>query len=428
MISCFEGSNHVLEGVTVLSPIAWKASCHSGHAIAIDGPAQDNVLIKRFGMTGCGGTSTISMGTVTPSSTWFDPSKQEIIDFVDDARDKGYKVQMIDSTWHRMLSRNRNRPEMFAQFEDGSTGKKVCPSYRGECYEGELKRVADAARALKPNYIDCDIELWGWQGPTDAKKCTRCRKDKEQSGIETWEEWQLRKGEEMWIDLYEAVQGALKDVDAPPCEMAVYDFRPGRDYQFFWPFDRLYPKYMQTGQVSTYTPLEPGHPALIGDEVRGDREKLPRSDQFPWLTPGDAGTFSGESFYYAILECYCNGARGVNFWSNRVWDADLLAGYARAIRAVAPVEDIIVDGDLFAAEVDGPGRVSGIKSGDEIILLVADYYGDAKGTVNVKLNVDEDLRVYDLDAKAEKSVVQAGGAVLSVDLGEAKAVALHLRP
>ena len=370
----------------------------------------------------------IGFNTVPASSTWLDPGDQETIDFVAQVREKGYKIQTIDSTWHRMLSRRKGKPEIYCQFEDDTHGKKVCPSYRGQFYQEELQRVATAVKLLKPSYIHCDIELWGWRGPTDAEKCTRCQADKQASGIETWEQWKLEKGEEMWIDLHNAVRNAVKEAGGPPCEMGVYDFRPGRAYQFFWPFDRLYPKYMQTGQASTYTPLAPYHIELVGNEAREDRQKLPKTDQLPWITPGDAGTFPGEAFYYALLECFCNGSRGVNFWSGRVWDADLLAAYARAVRAIAPVEDIIVDGDLFIPQVEGPGRASGMERGDEIVLLVADYYGATDGTVTLRLHLDKPLRAFDLDRRAEIGTVEPGTAAFKVKLGEDRAKPLHLRP
>ena len=210
--------------------------------------------------------------------------------------------------------------------------------------------------------------------------------------------------------------------------MGCYDFRPGEAYQFTWPFDRLYPKYMQSSQVSTYTPLEPYHIELVGDEVRADRGKLPRSDVLPWITPGDAGTFPGEAFYCAVLECFCNGARGVNFWSGRVWDPDLLAAYAQAIRAIAPVEDVIVKGRLLSAEVVGKGRVSGMRLEDRIVMLVADYYEEAGGKVKVKLAVPRKLRMKALDTGEEMGQVGPGQQTVEIRLDGRRARIIYLRP
>jgi hypothetical protein len=304
----------------------------------------------------------------------------------------------------------------------------MCPTYRGGHYREELGRVATAVELLKPSILTCDIELWGWRGPMDAPNCTRCRADKEASGIESWKAWQLAKGEEMWKDLHAAVQKAVAASGGPPCEMGVYDFRPGKVYQFFWPFDRLYPDYLQSGQVSTYTPLDPYHVGLVGDEVREDRAGLPRGDQLPWISPGDAGTFPGEWFTYVLWECFCNGSRGVNFWSSRVWDAELLASYARAIRAVAPVEDIIMDGKPFLPQVDGGGRVSAMGLGDEVVLLVADYHGDTSGEVAVRIDLKKPSRVTDLDTQDVLTQLDGGAQVLRVPLRNARARILHIAP
>ena len=248
-----------------------------------------------------------------------------------------------------------------------------------------------------------------------------------QGCIETWAAWQRAKGEEMWKDLHASVQEAVASSGGPPCEMGVYDFRPGKVYQFFWPFDRLYPDYLQSSQVSTYTPLDPDHIEMVGDEVRHDRSLLPKNDQLPWITPGDAGTFPGESFYHVLLECFCNGSRGVNFWSSRVWDAELLASYARAVRAIAPVEDIIVDGKPFLPQVDGAGRVSGMAHGDEMVLLVADYHGDTSGEVVVQLDLVKPSRVTDLDTKEVFAQLEEGPQVLRVALGGERARILHIK-
>ena len=369
----------------------------------------------------------IGLNTVPVFGGWLDPEDTEAIGFVSAVRDAGYRIQVIDSTWHRMLSRNPDESEFYCQFGDESHGSKLCPSYRGHLYRQELKRVATVVKLVKPGVLTCDIELWGWRGPTDAPNCTRCQADKVASGIETWEAWQLAKGEEMCKDLHAAVQEAVASSGGPPCEMGVYDFRPGKDYNFFWPFDRLYPEYLQSSQVSTYTPLDPDHIEMVGDEIRHDRSLLPKNDQLPWITPGDAGTFPGDSFYHALLECFCNGSRGVNFWSSRVWDAELLVSYARAIRAIAPVEDIIVDGKPLLPEIDGAGRVSGMALNDEIVLLVADYHGESSGEVAVRLDLEKPSRVTDLDTKQVLVQLEKGPQVLRVPLEGARARILHIR-
>ncbi len=292
------------------------------------------------------------LNTVTSFVHWM--SDQEDIDFWEQCRDEGFKLLNIDSTFHRV----EKADEIHCQFEDGTTGSRLCPSYRGANYEAEIQRVAEEnARAL-PDYFFADVELWGWRGPSDAAKCTRCQADFKASGLATMEEWQKAKGVEMWGDVVAATRAAVAEEGGEPVEIGVYDWRAGEAYQFTWDFDAMYPDLLQSSQVSTYTPLYPYHLGLIGDRVREDRENLPKSDVLPWLTPGDSGTFSGETLRCALLECFANGARGINYWSGRVWDSEMLVGYSDAIRAAGKVENLIVQGELIeGAEVVGIGRV-----------------------------------------------------------------------
>lgn len=349
----------------------------------------------------------------------------------DEARRRGFFMVNIDSPLHRMIERRKREPEIFCQFADGSVGQKPCPSYRGPFYQEEIERFAKAMGRARPHFASVDIELWGWRGPVDSRKCTRCRKDFEASGAESWEAWQLAKGDEMWRDLVTAARAEVAEAGGPEFEIGGYDFRPGPAYQNVWSVDRLYPDLMQSSQVSTYSCLYPYHLELIGDEVRKDRERLARSDVLPWLTPGDAGTFPGESLQWALLECYANGARGVYFWSSRVWDAESLIAYNRVVRAIAPVEAIIVDGELAgeAVSVGAPGRVSGIRHAGEMLLLVADYFRRSEGALDVHLSALAPSQVRDLltgQVVAER--VPSGKSTLRIDLGDAPARLLHLSP
>jgi len=353
---------------------------------------------------------------------------KRIQEMLDRARGMGYRVQLNDNTWHRTWRLGYKNREIFCQFAEGRTGTRICPSYRGQFYKQELERSAEAIRLFKPDIMSLDIELWS-DGCVDPPKCSRCRADKAASGIPSWDDWKQQKGEQMWVDFYHAVEKTADACGIAMPEIGVFNWNAGEVYHTVWPIDRFYPEYLQSSQVRFYTPLEPCHLSIIGPVLRECRRKLVGNDNLPWLGTGDFGTFSGETFYYALLECFCNGSRGVNLFSNRTTDADLLAGYARAIRAVAPVEDILVDGELFNASVAGPGQVSGMKHRREIVILAADYFGDSDGTVKVKVSLEMPMRVFDLDKKVELSMMAAGkDVILNVPLGKDRAKVLYLRP
>jgi len=338
------------------------------------------------------------------------------------ARQEGFKLLDIDSTFHRMADKD----EVYCQFEDGTHGGRLCPSYRGKYYRAEIERVARQAAMARPHYLFADVELWGWRGPVDAEKCTRCQADFKRSGFETRDAWQLQKGLDMWSDAAKAICEAVAKAGGPDVELGVYDWVPGHHYQKTWPFDRLYPEYLQSAQPSTYTPLYWYHLMLVGDEARRSRARLPRPDVLPWISPGDAGTFDGERFRYALLECFCNGSRGINFWSGRVWGAENLAAYSRVIRNLQPVEDILLTGDLLeGAGVQSAGRISGVVADGAMVILVADYRQEADGTVRVTLPVDGPKTATDLDTDEDLPVTAGGG--LTVPLEGVRARLLHVR-
>ncbi len=372
---------------------------------------------------------TIGFNTVPLMAHWTKFDEPEVKAFLADVGKRGFRVVNVDSPFHRMLSRHKKDKEMYCQFADGSVGKRMCPSYRGKHFGAEIQRVAAETARAGASYLTCDIELWGWRGPTDAAKCTRCQADFKASGKKDLEAWQRDKGFEIWRTLSEAVRSEMAKTGLPAPDMGGYDFEAGKSYQFFWPFDRLYPKYMQSSQVSTYTPLEPYHIELIGRSVREQRALLPKSDVLPWLTPGDAGTFPGDALRYALLECFCNGARGVYFWSGRVWDTESLAAFARTIRNIAPAEDVIVDGKLLEGAMAMPNaRVSGMRKGDRMVVLVADYGLVKPKTVQLRLPVQTASVVTDLDTGERLGAVSKDRPIVRVLLGLEKARVLLVEP
>ena len=378
----------------------------------------------------------LGFNTVPVSARWLDGQLgEEGWAFLAVCRETGFRIMNIDSPFHHMIHKNKGRKEIYAQFEDGTFGAQLCPSYRGELYRAELERIAEQTARCGASFLSCDIELWNWRGPLDCERCTRCQADFAGSGIDDWAEWRLRKGEEIWRDLAAAVRRAAADHAAAggepvrDVEIGGYDFRPGKAYQHIWPLDRLYPDSMANSQVSIYTPLHPYHLELIGDEVRADREKLPKSDVLPWLTPGDAGTFPGEMFTYALLECFANGARGLHFWSGRVWDTETLQAYARAIRIVAPVERVIVEGELLGeVRAEPEVRVSGMRLDSEAFLLVADYHLRGEKTVVVTLPVEQPLTVVDLGRGTKVGRLRPDAPSFETMLGPARARVLHVLP
>lgn len=343
---------------------------------------------------------------------------------LEDFRGVGFKVVNIDSPLHVMQERNKRNPEIRCQLPNGP-GEKLCPSYRGPAYRAEIERLEREAAKARPHLFTADIEVWGWRGPTDAEKCSRCQADFARSGSKDWQQWRIAKGCEIWKDIVTAVRRGSQSAGGPATECGGYDFQPGKPYQFVWSVDRLYPDWIHGSEVSTYSALEPYHIALVGDEVRKDRQLLKRSDVIPWISPGDAGVFPGWAFRDTLLECFANGARGLLFWSGRLWDTETLAAYADAVRIVAQLEDVVVEGELLeGVKTDPAVRVSGMRKGERMFLLVADYHAQTRGApVTVTLPVTGAVRVVDLATGAE--VARASSFKVQFDQPGARAFSVN---
>ncbi|MAE66324.1 MAG: hypothetical protein CMJ18_18800 [Phycisphaeraceae bacterium] len=362
---------------------------------------------------------------------------QRVQAFLTEAREFGFHVEMIDNPlrrlWIKGARHNRagqGRPEhreILCQFEGGRTGTRLCPSYRGRFFREETARLGRAVALFRPDAITMDIEVWSDQC-ADPPKCTRCRARKQEQRIASWDEWKKRQGIEIWSALYEACGSAAAESALATPDIGVFEWTTGEVFHTVFPIDELYPERLHNLQPRFYAPFGPHHLRVIGRHLRAQRRRIDRNDLKPWLGTGDFGPFTGETFHYALLECFLNGARGFLLYSNRTLDADLLAGYARATRTIAPFENIVVDGEPIDVTVEGMGRASAMKLDSQMLLLVEDYDREVD-EVRLRLNVADEVVVHDLDDGAKVGVLGPGKAVLlTVPVHDVPARLLHIGP
>lgn len=352
------------------------------------------------------------------------------------ARAAGMKIIATDSPYNIMWVgnlRNAEAHEMFCQFDDGTIGgnPKVCPSYRGKFYQAELQRVATQMARVQPDYIAMDTELWLPQGPP-VEQCTRCREDFEKSGLKSWDEWLQRKGNEMEEDLINAIHQKQTETNRKSTFVAgMYGLKSTEVMERVFNFHKLYPQTIQLAQPPYYSSLNSVDLLNIAQLVRDNRAQMPQSDVIPWLTPGDGNPVPGEAFQWSILESYCNGARGIYFWSRNCWDGENLRAYSDAIRAITPVEDIIMDGQLIEneASVETPGHLSGMKNGNDMVLLVSDYMRKSGGTLKLHLDISVPSKIIDLqNGEVIAQKLHAGKNTVAINLDGNRARLLEVQP
>jgi len=361
----------------------------------------------------------IGINTLSTMEGEVGPNDSDLQEVLASATADGFWIQNIDSPFNRMMNNFSAEPDLRCRDSVGKVlSDYMCPSYRGPRYQQELQRIAVNVAICKPDLFTADIELWDWRGAYAVEQCARCIADRAAARIATWDEWRLAKGEAMWRDLHARVQAAAMATRGRPLLIGAYDFRPHVDYQGIWPFDRLFAAGLLHGpETSIYTPLRPYHLRLLGDTSRADRNALPRSCGMPWLTPGDNGIVDAERFRCAMLELLFAGTVGINFWSDRYWDGEVLLGYNQAVRAVQPVEDVIALGRPFdGIRTTSPGRGVAMATDEIIAMLVSDYDSPHSGSVEVTLTLPWKCEAKDAETGAELGVLEPGEGTLRVPL------------
>ena len=141
--------------------------------------------------------------------------------------------------------------------------------------------------------------------------------------------------------------------------------------------------------------------------------------------------FPGRPFNGPCWSATRTAHRGVYFWSATTWDSEDLIAYNRVVRAIAPVEDLILEGELVgdAATVAAPARLSGVRRDGAMLLLVADYFRRSNGAVQLGLTLPARSQVRDLlTGETLAADLPAGKQTLTVPLGSARGRLLHVRP
>jgi hypothetical protein len=310
---------------------------------------------------------------------WYKPEQIKAKQvFLDAARKKGYTVLMNESAFHMMERYYKKHNEIYSQMKDGKKARGICPSYRGQYYQKEMDRVANCVKDSKPDFVYWDIECW-YPGAMDAPNCTRCIAGQKKSG-KAMSEFLTDCGTDHFRDLKAAVKSGSKDYKMPvvgsynnhmthPVHSKVIDFR------------KVYPKYLDEAQPSLYVC---GRALDVHNVIRGNYKLLNKKKKtLPWLTAGCYGEYDPYKLEQMILETLLNGGMGITYYWYGDFDNPLEFYYhAKALKEIAPYETIITDGEVL--EPTGSNKMltySGVKKGNQMLLLVGNYQGGKPATV-----------------------------------------------
>ncbi len=348
-----------------------------------------------------------------------DDKRQKNQKFLAEARKAGYSVLMNESPFHMMERYYKKHDEIYSQMKNGKKARGICPSYRGQYYQKEMDRVAKCVSWSKPDFVYWDIECW-YPGAMDAPNCTRCLEGQKESGKQM-SEFLTDCGTEHFRDLKAAVKRGSEGGNMPivgsynnhmthPVHSRVIDFR------------KIYPKYLDESQPSLYVC---GRALDVHEAIRGNYKLLNKKrDTLPWLTAGCYGEFEPYKLEQMILETLLNGGKGITYYWYGDFDNPLEFYYhARALKEIAPYESIIVKGEVL--EPAGSNKLltySGVKKGNEMLLLIGNYQG-GKPETEIKLPFKSVEKITDL--QTGKSVPTSN--LLKLDVPSSKIRLLYIK-
>ena len=277
----------------------------------------------------------------------------------------GFKTVYMESPLHWVCRKYSKESSEFRCGNEPSSKDAFCPTYRGKYYIDEMKRIRKNFLLMGgADYIIWDCELLGsakWNG----KGCSRCQQFFKASGV-SWEKFLRTKTIEILQDMKRQVADAAKMHGWAQPEVGMYGVDSTHDYAGLVEFRKSLFDFQNPSLYVGNNSLE------IHSKIRKCRE-LNKSNIIPWLTTQTAGKVSPKNARIMLWEALMNGAQGATYYSLTDLNPAQLYEICRALAAVAPIEDIIVKGDLAYDEfkvIKGIGRISAIRYGNKMALLV----------------------------------------------------------
>lgn len=346
---------------------------------------------------------------------WRESSVPENQAILKEIRNAGFQLIQIESPAGAVAG-DREQQETKSILPKGRFGH-VCPSYRGQYYQKEHARFAQAATWIEPDIIFFDIEAY-WRGATNAKQCERCQKRFKAGKYADWDAFRAAMGREIHVDMKSKIDKALTEAGiSRPISYGSYRTEPITPLNDgLFAFDNTYPDLLQMAMPSLYVA---GNPMAVAQNISANRARMKSNDIIPWLSTGCYGEYNPLRTRDMILETFANGARGVTYYWYGHFDAAHFKYHAEAINIVAPIEDIFMDG------VPSRGlkcnhenlKVCGMSLGSEQAVLVSNYQGVAPGTsVTIQTFAGPGTPIQDLHTgKSCGTIMQDGSFTVTID-------------
>jgi len=347
--------------------------------------------------------------------TMDDDSRQDRVAFIAEARKRGFELVAIDSPmFYEYVKQSDDHPEVQRIVNRRAMeGKRMCPRLYVRDYLDTDVGACRTAGAAGISRMWLDFEPnWGVRGRICF--CPHCKdafktflagnySDLEYAdpsefegepltrlGLhDAWLAFNSRLGREILRRLRAGLKEGLrtcKGHENDPISIGVYNVSPWmladrkKIYHHFMHFEDLF----REGLVEEAMPsLYHKYRDDIGKAVRCCRQAVGTGGRIvPWV-----GIMSGRAeLRYRLLELFANGGAGFSYYTGKHVDVFDYAVISRITTALAPVEDIIMNGTPIAGDavrlaigeageikVWGDGAVNGMRLNGRLLLLVTSY-------------------------------------------------------
>jgi hypothetical protein len=283
--------------------------------------------------------------------------KQEELLFLESARQHKLEVIMVDPTFHLIFNAAtaEKKDEIFSQLEDADTQNRtnrsaLCPAYRGQFYQAEIERFAEAVNTVRPDIIFHDIECYGW-GCRFAPKCKTCLDYKEKLGIADMDEFIFSMGREHMSDLRQAVLEQPNAVNPYP-PSGIYGLKADKPLGADWnphAWEKLN-DLLAFSQPSLYTG---GNILKIHEVLSKEFKAVGRRIAIPWLTTGCPVEFDPRKIEPMLYVAFLDGVAGITYFPIFDFDSPLDFYYhAKAVATLSPYEDLLASGSIASVNCD----------------------------------------------------------------------------
>lgn len=333
---------------------------------------------------------------VTPH--WWKEGK--IYDFyLEASKRKDMKIVMIDSPIHRMATKRSGESEIYSQYEKGISSKHVCPCYRGEFFQEELKRVVANYEKSKPDYVIFDIEIYH-NFKKDFPHCVRCQKKFRASKLSE-EQFKFGLGNEIQKAIRDAIYKKAYEKGWRPPSIGLYNVFHKADQSSY--MDVFNAPTLLKEKLIDFTMPElyiRGDSFLTKDLLTEDYENMQKRKSLPWLTTGTYGEYPPEDIEPMLYASFLNGISGLGYFSYFDFQSPIKFYYhAKALKTLAPFEKLLWNGKPIQLKgtKSEKVRVSAWGKNNELLIFVDNPRISKMDDFKLSVPMKEITKITDVD-------------------------------